>query len=87
MQFYTKLRYAKIIIFFPRCVYLQRLLRSYYPDAIYFLACGTSVIFYHYYIRKRFCALYEFWSKRFLWHLAFKSQNAALAVSALAHNR
>ena len=87
MQFYTKLRYAKIIIFFPRSVYLQCLFPGYFPDAIYFLDSRAVIILYNYYIGKCFCPLYELWSECFLWHITVEKKSCIAAVSPLAYNR
>jgi hypothetical protein len=86
MQFYTKLRYAKIIIFFPRCIYLQCMFPGYFSNAIHIQPVRDNIIFYNHHSRERLCTLYEFWSKRFLCHLAHKSKSIALRDSTLAHS-
>lgn len=85
MQFYTKLRHAKIIIFLPRSVYLQYLFPGYFPDSVYFMVAGTCIIFDDNNSWECFCTLFEFWGKRFLWHIALKKQSTASSNSTMAY--
>jgi hypothetical protein len=86
MQFYTKLRYAKIIIFFPRRFHLQCLFPGYFSDAVYFLAARTCIILYYHYSWKCVCTRNEFWSECFLWHIAVEAQNVTAANTTVADN-
>lgn len=87
MQFYTKLRYAKIIIFFPRSVYLQCLFPGHFPDAIHFLGSRAIIVLYDYYPGKCFCTYHQFWSEFFLRHTAIEQNEDIPGVSPLAYNR
>ena len=72
MQFYTKLGHAKIIIFLPCCIYMQCMFPCYFPDAVYFVVAGGYIVFHHSYHGKCYGPRYEFCSKCFLWHIAYK---------------